>query len=150
MSDNYVERVAGEIADLALADEERSGDEKIVQQIGNILGSSSQTLEEAFLTAVRVRRAETRARELLAERAGKTGRVKSRLISDAKTTAETKQEAAEEATASEATQEPEPPQSAEDAAFADVLNTLDEFLQTDDDADDAVMPGVTPSKPTRR
>ena len=41
---------------------------KIVEQIGEILGASSQTLEEAYLlTAVRVRRAEKRARELLAK-----------------------------------------------------------------------------------
>ncbi len=68
MSD-YTEIAANEIADMALADELLTGDEKIVQTIANIMGASSQTLEESFLTAVRVRRAEKRARELLAERA---------------------------------------------------------------------------------
>lgn len=67
--DPYLIRVAGELADLALADQEASGDINIVDTIGKVLGSSSQTLEEAFLTAVRVRRAEARARALLADRA---------------------------------------------------------------------------------
>jgi len=39
-----------------------------VQRIADMMGASSQTLEEVFLTAVRVRRAEKRARDLLAER----------------------------------------------------------------------------------
>ena len=64
----YVDRVAGELADLALADQAASGDIGIVDQIGEILGASSQTLQESFSTAVRVRRAEARARELLATR----------------------------------------------------------------------------------
>ena len=68
MSD-YTENAANEIAELALADELLTGDEKIVQVIAEIMGASSQTLEEAFLTSVRVRRAEKRARELLASRA---------------------------------------------------------------------------------
>lgn len=69
MAEDYVEKVAGELAELALADEKRSGDENIVAEISEIVGASSQTLQEAFLTAVRVRRAERRARHLLTERA---------------------------------------------------------------------------------
>lgn len=71
MADSYLEKVAGELADLALADEARSGDEDIINDVSEIVGSSSQTLQEAFLTAVRVRRAEARAREMLAERTAK-------------------------------------------------------------------------------
>ncbi len=63
------EDMADEIAQLALADEKRSGDETIIAQVAEILGASSQTLQEAFLTSVRVCRAERRARELLATRA---------------------------------------------------------------------------------
>ncbi|MBT5294652.1 MAG: hypothetical protein HOL32_03445 [Octadecabacter sp.] len=59
------EDMADEIAQLALADEKRSGDETIIAQVAEILGASSQTLQEAFLTSDRVRR----ARELLATRA---------------------------------------------------------------------------------
>ena len=66
---SYVDEVANELAALALADEERSGDDKIVAQVSEILGASSQTLQESFLTFVRVRRAEVRAREMLGARA---------------------------------------------------------------------------------
>jgi hypothetical protein len=65
------EDMADEIAQLALADELRTGDEAIIAQVADILGSSSQTLQEAFLTSIRVRRAEKRARDMLAERAAK-------------------------------------------------------------------------------
>lgn len=82
MSDSYLERVAGELADLALADEQRTADEKIVNGIAEVLGSSSQTLQEAFLTAVRVRRAEARARAILIERGGEIIVSKRRMITD--------------------------------------------------------------------
>lgn len=65
------EDMADEIAQLALADELRTGDEDIIKKVAEILGSSSQTLQEAFLTSIRVRRAEKRARDMLAERAAK-------------------------------------------------------------------------------
>lgn len=67
----YTEDTANELADLALAEAEASGNEKIVDQIGMVLGASSQSLEEAYLTAIRVRRSERRAREMLAESAAK-------------------------------------------------------------------------------
>ncbi len=70
MSD-YTLNAANELADLALAEQAASGDEKIVAAIGEVLGASSQTLQEAYLTAVRVRRAEARAHELLAASAAK-------------------------------------------------------------------------------
>ena len=69
MADSYLETVAGELADLTLADHAISGDDSIFDEVSKVLGASSQTLQEAFLTAVRVRRAEERARALLAERA---------------------------------------------------------------------------------
>lgn len=61
--------MADEIAQLALQDEAATGDDQIVVKIGEILGSSSQTLQEAYLTAIRVRRAEARARRMLQDRA---------------------------------------------------------------------------------
>jgi hypothetical protein len=66
----YVDEVALELSGLALKEAEL-GDEKIVDQIGEVLGASSQTLQEAYLTAVRVRRAEARARKILADLARK-------------------------------------------------------------------------------
>jgi hypothetical protein len=68
MANAYVDKVANELADLALADQAASGDVGIVDAIGEVLGASSQTLQETYLTAIRVRRAEARARELLALR----------------------------------------------------------------------------------
>jgi hypothetical protein len=59
--------IADELAQKALQAFESSGDEKIVDQVGEILGASSQTLQEAYLTSIRVRRAEKRAREVLAK-----------------------------------------------------------------------------------
>jgi len=82
MSDEYVDKVAGELAEMALADEKRTGDENIVNEISEIVGASSQTLQESFLTAVRVRRAERRARALLTERATEHIIQDTRLIAD--------------------------------------------------------------------
>lgn len=69
----YTDNTANELANLALAEAAASDNTKIVEQIGEILGASSQTLEEAYLTAVHVRRAEKRARELLAKYAAARG-----------------------------------------------------------------------------
>ncbi|SHE57175.1 hypothetical protein SAMN05444339_101765 [Loktanella atrilutea] len=68
---SYVDDVALDLAQLALADAERTGDDKIVDQIGELLGASSQTLQESYLTFVRIRRAEARARQILTARAAK-------------------------------------------------------------------------------
>jgi len=47
---------------------EKLGDDDLIRDIANSLGSSSQTAEEAFMTSVRVRLAERRARRMLKER----------------------------------------------------------------------------------
>lgn len=70
---SYLEKTADELADLALAEQAASGDEKIVDKISEVLGASSQTLQEAYLTAIRVRRAEARARKMLADSAARRG-----------------------------------------------------------------------------
>jgi hypothetical protein len=44
------------------------GDEDLVAEIGKVLGASSTTTQEAYMTAVRVRLSEQRARRALAER----------------------------------------------------------------------------------
>jgi hypothetical protein len=69
----YTDNTANELANPALAEAVASDNTKIVEQIGEILAALSQTLEEAYLTAVRVRRAEKRARELLAKYAAARG-----------------------------------------------------------------------------
>ena len=60
-----MEELSDELALLALDLEEESGDENTVKKIADALGSSSPTMEETFLTAVRIRRADRRARRLI-------------------------------------------------------------------------------------
>lgn len=139
MADNYVEQVAGELADLALADAAGSKDETIVDAISDIIGASSQTLQEAFMTAVRVRRAEARARAHLAGRAAQRTPAEKPLLQAGDTPAQT---------AAPAPQQPQTPQSEEDAAFADVMTSLDDFMKSDDDTAPP-SPGITPGRPTR-
>jgi len=45
-----------------------SGDEGVVNEIVALLGATSQTAEEAFLTSMRVRRANMKARALLLQK----------------------------------------------------------------------------------
>ena len=142
-ANDYLQRVAGELADLALADEDATQDEKIVKEIGDILGASSQTLQEGYLTAIRVRRAETRAREILQERAAKRGPTTAKLLPNDGPSAQDQPDQDSDAIelGNGPTEAPAPeapvapvtqPKTEEEAAFDDVLNTLDEFLQTDD------------------
>lgn len=60
-----VEDVADELALESLKIINATGDDAFVQKVADTIGGSSQTMEEAYLTAVRVRRAEQRAREFL-------------------------------------------------------------------------------------
>jgi len=57
--------VADELAIKALDLEEQTGDETVGRKIADALALSSPTMEETFLTAVRIRRAERRARRLI-------------------------------------------------------------------------------------
>lgn len=61
------EDMADELAQLVLEQEKRLDDETIVANISETLGATSTTLQEAFMTSVRVRRAEGRARKMLEE-----------------------------------------------------------------------------------
>jgi len=62
------EDLADELARDVIKAIEATGDEDIIGEITRVLGASSQTAEEAFLTALRVRRANLKARALLMER----------------------------------------------------------------------------------
>ena len=66
---SIVEDLADALAIDALDAAEAQNDEKIIAEVSEILGASSQTAQEAFLTAIRVRRAARRAREFLNSRA---------------------------------------------------------------------------------
>ncbi|WP_179379557.1 hypothetical protein [Jannaschia marina] len=65
-------RLAEQLADKLAADVikhvEATGDEDIIRMMATSLGDSSQTLQEAFITSVRVQRAAIRARAQLQRR----------------------------------------------------------------------------------
>ncbi|WP_298499667.1 hypothetical protein [uncultured Maritimibacter sp.] len=61
--DDVADRVAIEV--LKLVDD--TGNVDLIDEVKKVIGTSSQTLEEAYMTAVRVRRAEMRAMELIAQ-----------------------------------------------------------------------------------
>jgi hypothetical protein len=63
---SILENIADELARNALALEEELADEKVVEQIAKHIGTSSPTVEEAFRTAIRMRRAEASAKKLMA------------------------------------------------------------------------------------
>ena len=62
------EDLADDLATHTIKYIEASGDEDIIADLVKVLGATSQTAEEAFLTSIRVRRANKKASELLAER----------------------------------------------------------------------------------
>lgn len=65
---SLTETLADDLAATVIAHVERTGDEDIVGIIAGALGDSSQTLQEAFVTSVRVQRAAIRAEKLLMRR----------------------------------------------------------------------------------
>ena len=48
--------------------QEKTGEDRLFMEVGEVLGASSQTLEEAFLTAIRTRMAELKGRAFLASK----------------------------------------------------------------------------------
>ena len=52
--------IADEMAQEALELERETGDEALVKQVASAIAGFSPTMEESFLTAVRIRRAEAR------------------------------------------------------------------------------------------
>ena len=63
----YLEGIADGLAQQVLDVLDAGGSEDVVDDVKKIIGTSSTTLEEAYMTAVRVRRAERRANEMLAK-----------------------------------------------------------------------------------
>ena len=62
---NLTEQVADELAREPIAKIEAGADETLVREVAEAIANASQTMEEAYLTAVRIRRAEARARKVL-------------------------------------------------------------------------------------
>jgi len=66
MADDAVIKMANQLAEECLAVQKETGEDRLFMEVGNVLGASSQTLEEAFLTAIRTRMAEQKGRAFLA------------------------------------------------------------------------------------
>lgn len=58
-------RMAEQLADDTLKVQDALGEERLFMEVAQVLGASSQSLEEAFLTEIRVRLAERKARAFL-------------------------------------------------------------------------------------
>ncbi|WP_371168680.1 hypothetical protein [Aliiroseovarius sp. 2305UL8-7] len=70
---DLLEKVSDALAIEVLAAVEQTGNEDLVEEIKKTIGASSTTLEEAFMTAVRIRRAEARGRAMLKQLVKKRG-----------------------------------------------------------------------------
>lgn len=66
MADPVVQQMANKLAEDCMAVQKEIGNDRLFMELGQVLGASSQTLEEAFLTAVRTRMANAQGREFLA------------------------------------------------------------------------------------
>ena len=67
MSDT-ITTLASKLAEDTMKVMDETGDERFFVEVGELLGASSQTLEEAFLTEIRVRLAERKARKFVIQR----------------------------------------------------------------------------------
>jgi hypothetical protein len=65
MVDESVTKMANKLAEECLAVQAETGEDRLFMEVGDVLGTSSQTLEEAFLTAIRTRMAELKGRQFL-------------------------------------------------------------------------------------
>ncbi len=61
----YLEGIADDLARKVLATTDGLDDNTVIDQMAAAMGASSATLQEAFLTAVRIRRAEMRANAIV-------------------------------------------------------------------------------------
>lgn len=64
-----IESLAAKLAEDTMKVMDQSGEERLYVEVGKVLAAASQSLEEAYLTEVRVRLAERQARRFLLRRA---------------------------------------------------------------------------------
>jgi hypothetical protein len=67
MADPVVVEMANKLAEECLKIQTEIGEDRLFMKVGDVLGASSQTLEEAFLTAIRTRMANDQGRKFLAQ-----------------------------------------------------------------------------------
>lgn len=72
MSDS-LQALAARLADDVMTLQDATGQDRLFMEVATVVGAASQTLEEAFLTEVRIRLAERKAREFLAGKAKQLG-----------------------------------------------------------------------------
>jgi len=60
-----MEDIADDLARQSLKIIDATGDDAFTREVADAIGGASQTMEEAYLTALRIRRAEKRARAVL-------------------------------------------------------------------------------------
>ena len=65
------EQLADQLARDVIAAAEELGDEQLIAEVSKVIGAASTTTQEAFMTAIRVRLSEQRARKYLAQRLAK-------------------------------------------------------------------------------
>ncbi|KMK67635.1 hypothetical protein [Puniceibacterium sp. IMCC21224] len=72
---SFVTELADELANDTLKAMDDTGEDRLYVEVAKVLAASSTTLEEAFVTAIRVRLAERRARVYLNDfiKTGKAG-----------------------------------------------------------------------------
>ncbi|SDC87230.1 hypothetical protein [Ruegeria marina] len=63
-----IESLAAKLAEDTMKVMDQSGEERLYVEVGKVLAAASQSLEEAYLTEVRVRLAERQARRFLVRR----------------------------------------------------------------------------------
>ncbi|WP_306004742.1 hypothetical protein [Aquicoccus porphyridii] len=66
-----LEKIASDLADDTIAIMQKTGDDRLHFEVAKVLGSSSQTLEEAYLHEVRVRLAGRAAKAFLKDKIAK-------------------------------------------------------------------------------
>ncbi|MGO4854886.1 hypothetical protein [Phaeovulum sp. W22_SRMD_FR3] len=65
---SFIDELGDALARDTLAAVAETGDASLVNEVSKVLGAASQTMQEAFMTSIRVRMAEVKAREYLAAR----------------------------------------------------------------------------------
>lgn len=63
-----LQNIASKLADETMLAMRETGNDRLFTEIGDIIGASSQTLEEAYLTEVRIRLAAVQAQKFLKEK----------------------------------------------------------------------------------
>lgn len=64
---SLVENLGDDLAQTTLEAMDRIEDDRFYEKVSQVIGASSPTLQEAYLTAIRVRLADRRAREFVAK-----------------------------------------------------------------------------------